>query len=75
MLSYVKIQLLPVKFGYSHHQFAGYCMDVIGRSYLLITLGSIMFDFSLDDLDPYSVYTLKVSNRWCWFNIYLKALN
>ena len=34
-----------------------------------------MFDFSLDDLDPYSVYTLKVSKRWCWFNIYLKALN
>ena len=50
-------------------------MDVIGRSYLLITLGSIMFDFSLDDLDSYSVYTLKVSNKWCWFNIYLKALN
>ena len=49
--------------------------DIIGRSYLLITLGSIMFDFSLDDLDPYSVYTLKVSKRWCWFNINLKALN
>ena len=49
--------------------------DIIGRSYLLITLGSIMFDFSLDDLDPYSVYTLKVSKRWCWFNIYMKALN
>ena len=26
-----------IKFGYSHYLFAGQCIDVIGRSYMLIT--------------------------------------
>ena len=30
-------QLLPDKFEYSHYLFAEQCIDIIGRSYMLIT--------------------------------------
>ena len=33
-------QFLPDKFEYSFYLFAGCCMDIIGRSYMLIASGS-----------------------------------
>ena len=33
-------QFLPDKFEYSFYLFAGYCMDIVGRSYMLIASGS-----------------------------------
>ena len=33
-------QFLPDKFEYSFYLFAGCCMNIIGRSYMLITSGS-----------------------------------
>ena len=32
--------LLPDKFGYSHHQFAGSCMNIMGRTFISITYGN-----------------------------------
>ena len=35
-------ELLLDKFEYSHYLFAGQCMDIVGRSHMLITSGSSM---------------------------------
>ena len=34
------MQLLPDKFKYSHYLFAEECMDIVGRSFMLITFES-----------------------------------
>ena len=62
-------ELLPDKFEHSHYQFAGLCMDVLGRSNMLIMSGSLRVNWLRKDLVTvvtYCIMSFVTPNLLCW---------
>ena len=79
-------QPLPDKFEYSQYLFCGWCMDIIGRIYMLITSGSWSFcqispkTGNYSDIMPpldkwiYVIFFIEADKLWYWSTIYTVLL-